>query len=255
MSAPQIFTPEYYRHMRELEARGWWNAAMRDVAAALLEEAELPAEGVLLDAGCGSGQTMEWFLAARPGWQAAGLDVAPEGLTAGTAAGVPNLLQASVLELPVATASVDMVITLDVLQHLPLRGGDRTALREFRRVLRPGGHLFIRTNAQSFPHAPDDEEASFHKYEPRELRGKLEEAGFSVQRIGRLNALLGLAEIPRELRSAARTHRGYQGILAQPGRPGPFAELKRAWLRQEGRLLRAGVPLPLGRTLIALCRT
>ena len=32
MTAPRIFTPEYYARMRELEAGSWWNAAMRDVA-------------------------------------------------------------------------------------------------------------------------------------------------------------------------------------------------------------------------------
>ena len=35
MTAPRIFTPEYYERMRRLEAISWWNAGMRDVAAAL----------------------------------------------------------------------------------------------------------------------------------------------------------------------------------------------------------------------------
>ncbi len=255
MNAPQIFTPQYYDHMRALESHGWWNAAMRDIADMLLSDTALPEAGVLLDAGCGSGQTIDWFLNAHPRWQAMGLDVAIEGLWAATAAGQRNLLQASALALPVADATADLLITLDVLQHLPLNGGDDAALAEFHRVLKPGGHLFVRTNAQSFPVSPDDPDANFHKYRTDELRNKLTQAGFEVLRIGRLNALLGLAEIPRELRSAKRTKRGYQGILAQPGKPGALAGFKRTWLRQEGRLLRAGLQLPLGRTLVALCRT
>jgi SAM-dependent methyltransferase len=256
MSAPEIFTPAYYEQMRALEAHGWWNAAMRDIAAMLLSELRLPAAGVMLDVGCGSGQTMHWFRRRHRGWRTIGLDVAPEGLEAARLAGEAGLLRASALELPLRDASADGIITLDVLQHLPLDGGDVSALRECRRVLRPGGFLLVRTNAQAFPRAADDRAKNFHKYEPAELRGRLEAAGFEVSRLGRVNALLGLAEIPRELRASRRRGgAGYHGILADAGRPGVGAKLKRAWLRQEGRLLRAGISLPLGRTIVALCRT
>ena len=53
--------------------------------------------------------------------------------------------------LPFADRSIDLVITLDVMQHLPLGSGDKQALAELRRVLKAGGHLPVRTNAQSFP--------------------------------------------------------------------------------------------------------
>ena len=68
MSAPRIFTPEYYAHMRSLEGGSWWNAGMRDVALGLLGLAHLPAEGLALDVGCGSGQTMAWLRTVLPGW-------------------------------------------------------------------------------------------------------------------------------------------------------------------------------------------
>lgn len=151
MSAPRIFTADYYERMRRLEDGGWWNAAMRDAAAMLLEHADLPESGTLLDIGCGSGQTMAWFEAENPGWETTGVDVAPEGLTAARALGLKSVYSASALQLPFRDESVDLVITQDVIQHLPLDGGDDTALREIRRVLRPGGLLLLRTNGQAFP--------------------------------------------------------------------------------------------------------
>ncbi|MFP5356735.1 MAG: PadR family transcriptional regulator, partial [Gemmatimonadota bacterium] len=36
------FTPEYYERMRRPEGVSWWNAGMRDIAAVLLEQADLP---------------------------------------------------------------------------------------------------------------------------------------------------------------------------------------------------------------------
>jgi cyclopropane fatty-acyl-phospholipid synthase-like methyltransferase len=66
--------------MRELEESSWWNEGMRDIAAMLLDRARLSEEGRMLDAGCGSGQTMSWFLATHDRWRAAGLDVFHEGL-------------------------------------------------------------------------------------------------------------------------------------------------------------------------------
>lgn len=253
MSGPKIFTPEYYQRMRDLESHGWWNAAMRDVAGDALARAALPAHGLMLDVGCGSGQTMAWFRDRYPGWRTVGLDVAFDGLRAARAGFGERVLGASALELPLADATVDAVVTLDVLQHLPLDGGDRRALAEMRRVLRPGGVLFIRTNAQTTPETPDDPAHLFRRYRGRDLRAAIESAGLQVLRLGRVNALLGLAEIPRDLRAQRAAEGSYTGLLAA-SRPGPLDRMKRAWLRREGRWMLAGGPLPLGRTYLAVCR-
>jgi SAM-dependent methyltransferase len=253
VTAPRIFTPEYYARMRELEAASWWNAAMRDVAAMLLNDVELPASGTILDVGCGSGQTLAWFSERFGGWRTLGCDISPDAMAAATRSGF-EIAQASALALPYPSETADVVVSLDVLQHVPLGGGDLTALREMRRVLKPGGWLFIRTNAQSFPATADDHEYQFHRYEPRELRDKLTATGFVVRRLSRVNALLGLAEIPRELRARRVEANDYHGILATSnGRASWTAAAKRAWLRLEGHAVRYGVRLPAGRTIVALC--
>lgn len=251
---PRIFTPEYYARMRDLESASWWNAGMREIAARLLDKAQLPARGAVLDAGCGSGQTIAWFLGTHPEWTAAGVDIAPEPLAAARDAHV-SVQRASALDLPFTAGAFDLVITLDLLQHLPLDGGDMKALGEFRRVLRPRGALLIRTNAQSFPRTSDDPEFSYRKYESEGLRRRLFAAGFEIVVLGRVNSLLGLAEIPRELRAKRSGSPSYTGLLSVPeDKPGFAHFLKKRWLELEGRATAAGWQLPLGRTIFALCR-
>ena len=208
----------------------------------------------MLDAGCGSGQTMSWFLSQWPGWSAIGIDLASDGLVPARHAGL-TVQRASILALPVPNRSFDLVLAQDVLQHLPLDGGDHAALTECARILRAGGTLVVRTNAQTIPRVQDDREASFRKYEPHELRAKIESAGFDVIVFGRVNSLPGLAEIPRELRAKREQSSSYHGILGEPKDPGRLpGSLLRGWLRMEGRALAAGWQLPLGRTIFALCR-
>ena len=254
MTAPRIFTPEYYARMRELESGSWWNAAMRDIAGMLLTDVQLPSTGTILDVGCGSGQTLAWFSQRFGAWRTLGCDISSDAVAAATRLGF-EITQASVLALPYPTASADVVVTLDVLQHVPLGGGDLTALREMHRVLRPGGWLFVRTNAQSFPTTADDQEFQFHRYDPQELHDKLGSVGFVVRRLSRVNALLGLAEIPRELRARRVQSADYHGILATTNGNGSWSSsVKRAWVRLEGQVVRRGVRLPAGRTIVALCR-
>lgn len=254
MIGPKIFSSEYYRHMRDLETSGWWNAAMRDTAERLLALADLPERGTMIDVGCGSGQTMSWFRGLRPEWTTVGLDVAEEGVRAALELGEETVLVGSALHLPLPDRYADVIVTLDVLQHLPLADGDRTALRELHRVLRPGGFLFLRTNAQAFPHTPDDPEHDFRKYERDGLEEKLADADFEVLRLGRLNALPGLVEIRRDLRARTHSKSTYTGILSSSRTHPILARLGRTWLGFEGRAVARGLDLPLGRTLVGLCR-
>lgn len=252
--APRIFTPGYYERLRRLEEASWWNAGMRDVASQFLEMAALAPRGVMLDVGCGAGRTLHWFASRYPGWHTVGLDVAAEGLRSTRALGARDVLYASALQLPVVSGSADLVVTLDVLQHLPLDGGDSRALVEIARVLKPGGHLLLRTNAQSIVRAPDDPAFQFHKYHPGELRARLTRAGLQILCLGRLNAVLGLAELPGDFER--RGSASYRGLPPAPprGTSGWADAAKRAWLRMEGRAVRAGWSWPLGRTIMALCR-
>jgi SAM-dependent methyltransferase len=257
MTLPPIFSPEYYAYWRDFEARHWWTAGMRDVASTLFGLVGLPADGVLLDVGCGSGQGMHWFATARPRWKTAGVDLGMEGLVAALHSGLTSVALGTATSLPIASGTIDAVITLDVLQHLPLDGGDLLALREMHRVLKPGGHVFIRTNVQSFPRVPDDADAVWRKYEPNDLGAKLEAAGFTVVRLSRINALLGLAEVPRELKRRRERHRhsSYDVVSAPMRQAGGWSTpLKRGWLRLEGLAVRAGLRLPVGRSLVALAR-
>lgn len=255
MTAPKIFTPEYYARMRELEAGSWWNAAMRDVAGMLLTDVPLPSAGTILDVGCGSGQTLTWFRERFGDWRTLGCDISPDAVVAASRSGF-EIARASALALPYPSSTADVVVSLDVLQHVPLDGGDVLALREMHRVLKPGGWLFVRTNAQSFPATADDHEFQFHRYEPGELRRKLHAAGFVVRRLSRVNALLGLAEIPRELRARRAQSSDYHGILATSNGHATWASrAKRAWVRLEGQAVRRGVRLPAGRTIVALCQS
>jgi ubiquinone/menaquinone biosynthesis C-methylase UbiE len=255
VTAPTIFTPEYYERMRALGRTGWWHHAMRDILARIVSQIALPSQGVLLDVGCGSGETLAWFASGRHEWRCIGIDLAWDGLRAVPPLPHGGAVRASALSLPLRSASVDLIVSQDVLQHLPLAGGDSQALIEMRRVLKPGGTLVLRTNAQTIPPTPDDHAFQFHRYATGELRRKLEAAGFTVDIAGRVNALLGLAEIPRERRAARATGRSYHGILARPPeQPSTVDALKRRWLLIEGRLVARGWSLPFGRTHLAVCR-
>lgn len=250
--APQIFSDEYYARMRELEEGAWWNAGMRDIAAALLAKASLPSRGTMIDAGCGSGQSISWFLSSHASWTAYGCDVAMEGVRAAAAATL-RVAQGDVMNLPFPRSFADLVVSFDVIQHLPLDRGDLTALSEFFRVLKPGGYLLLRTNAQSWPHTVDDPANNFRKYSPALVRERLSQSGFEIDLISRANALLGLAEIPREAKASREAGHGYHGILAEAKPQGGVARsLKRGMLRMEGVAIANHMKLPFGRSIVAL---
>ncbi len=114
-----------------------------DAPAAL---AGISGEAQVLDCGIGSGSlsmALQRLIAEQVKWH--GIDTSSEMLnnaeTVMRRAGMEvNLKQASVLSIPYADASFDMVMAAHVLEHLPQP--DR-ALKEMVRVLKPGGRLFI----------------------------------------------------------------------------------------------------------------
>jgi SAM-dependent methyltransferase len=95
--------------------------------------------GRALDAACGTGRHAA-FLAAR-GHRVVGVDASP-AMIGHARARVPEatLAVASLLALPIPTASVDVAVCALALMHLP---DLRPAVVELARVVRPGGRLVL----------------------------------------------------------------------------------------------------------------
>lgn len=105
----------------------------------------LAAADHVLDVGCGSGGPA-LFLAREANCRVTGLDVSEAGIQAGLTlarqAGLADradFRRADVREpLPFPDGAFDAIVCMDAICHMPDRG---RLLGEWRRVLRPGGHL------------------------------------------------------------------------------------------------------------------
>jgi ubiquinone/menaquinone biosynthesis C-methylase UbiE len=111
-----------------------WGGAVKDLP-------QLPPGTAVLELGCGDGKT----LAGMPGdWKTAALDISPEALRLCHRTGPEaELILADASLLPFRGESFDAVFAFHVTGHL-LLPARRALAREAARVLRAGGHLFLR---------------------------------------------------------------------------------------------------------------
>src|SRR5262249_51552360 len=119
-----------------------------------------------------------------------GLDVTMDALGWVRKRGFQKIIQASVTELPFRPETFDLVFSFDVLQQVPI-GMDEPAIREMHRVLKPGGHLFVRAAAFEWLRSSHDEEIqTMHRFTQPELVKKLTGAGFEVEWCSYANGFL-----------------------------------------------------------------
>jgi SAM-dependent methyltransferase len=101
--------------------------------------------GRVLDFGCGSGNNMKFFL--DQGYDVTGTDIVDDVVplvreNLGNK-GVVQILPPNIERLPFADGSFDVVLSNQVLYYLASRQRIEAMSREFARVLRPGGAVFI----------------------------------------------------------------------------------------------------------------
>lgn len=158
---------------------------------ALLESVlgQVPDTGVVVDAGCSSGYLLEDLRRARPSGELIGVDLVAAGLRRAHAT-VPDaqLLLADVCDLPLHDGVVDAVVSANLLEHVP---DDVGALKEFHRVLRPGGLAAIVVPAGPGTYDYYDR---FLGHERRYARGELpakgRQAGLEVVREAFLGSVI-----------------------------------------------------------------
>jgi SAM-dependent methyltransferase len=147
----------------------------------------------LLDVGCGTGWLAEHFS------DYTGIDGAPEAVAAATERG-RNVIAGDVAQpLPFPDGAFDAVVLKDLLEHVP----DPVAVvREVRRVLKPGGHVFASSpDAQRWVW---DDYTHRRPFTRKAFRLLFADQGFTVERAGYESVMPGTSIVARRTRSKRR---------------------------------------------------
>ncbi|MFO0609854.1 MAG: class I SAM-dependent methyltransferase [Polyangiales bacterium] len=188
----------------------------------------------VIDAGSGLGAWVRFLNAA--GYRARGVDYSPE-MHARLAREAPEVdwILGDIRAIPVPDASIDAVISWGVIEHD--EAGPDAALREFHRVVKPGGWIFVSVPIDTYEHRyasmvqtddPGPAGAFFqYLFKPREIADVVARAGFDIdlaEPCGRHPALLA-PRLCLSLQSAPRiVHKIGFGVLSRVASLTPRAD-------------------------------
>jgi SAM-dependent methyltransferase len=153
--------------------------ASRSHALGQIECHSVAPRAVVLDVGCSSGRTLSFLGARLPGIRLLGADYVHEPLRQiASALPATPLLQLDLTCCPLREGSIDVVLLLNVLEHI---ADDTTAVGEIFRTLKPGGVAIIEVPAG--PHLYDDYDRFLQhrrRYRLRDVLDLVRGAGFQT---------------------------------------------------------------------------
>ena len=236
--------PAYAAVHAEEDRAHWWFLGRRAVILAEMAR-RLPASGVrLAELGCGSGGMLEAL--GRFG-TAVGVEMDPALRARARERGLDVRAGAWPDAIPLEPGRWDAVCLFDVLEHLDDEAG---ALAACRRLLAPGGRLFVTVPAYAWLWSRHDELLGHRRrYTARALRVVAERTGFAVERLTYFNTLLAPPIMAVRLARAALRRPGHDLDRPAP----PVNRALAACFSAEARLLRWVSP-PFGISILLAAR-
>ena len=242
--------PSEYDKMYSLEEANWWYVGRRNLVMKMAARAD---DGLsekplrILDAGCGTGINLKYLQILGDVY---GLDISKNALIFSRIRGLHSLICGSVDKLPFKNELFDLVLALDVIEHMD---EDTSAVRELNRVLKPGGRLIITVPAFQFLWTSHDL-AVHHKrrYTRSGLLNILRRCGFENEKATYWNFFLFLpVAIVRLSKRVHRSGNAMQTDLAEL--PSLLNGLLLGLIRIENVILMR-FDLPVGISVMCTCR-
>jgi SAM-dependent methyltransferase len=237
-------TSDELNAMIATDDRHWWYRGRRRILRATLDGLEPASPCRILDAGCGSGRTLDEL--ADYG-DVSGVDLSPAAVDATRSRGHEAYV-GDVGNLPFADGAFDLVTCLDVVEHTR---DDRRTLGELRRVTRPGGVLLVTVPAHpTLWSAHDEANRHYRRYTRGSLIDAAVDTDWDVADSTYFNAaLLAPAAVVRLARRNASSAKSELSLTP------PVLDRVLEWpSRAEAALLRSGGHVPFGLSLLAVLR-
>lgn len=240
---------EMYGTVRRIEATHWWYVGRRRIVLDWVRRLTPAGRPRILDLGCGTGFNLEHLPQLFP-CDVVGADISGDALEFCRTRRLSALVRADAAYPPFRDGSFDVILALDVIEHVR---DDERALAALGRLLRPGGRLVIFTPAFQFLWSEHDRVSHhFRRYTSGELGGKLAAAGFAVEKLSYANTFLfPLVWAGRLALRAARNGAAADAESALP--PDWMNGLLAGIFSFEHRLLRR-LDFPFGVSLLAIAR-
>ena len=239
--------PGEYRKMAEVEDAMWYYRALhRHVGRSLA--AVLPEAGArVLDAGCGTGGLLRRLHESRPRWVLTGLDFSPLACELARERTGGEVVSGSVAALPFADRQFDAIASCDVVCQI---ADPAQAVREFQRVLCPGGQVVLTMPAYQWMYSYHDREVgNLRRYTRGEVNALLQSAGFRIVRSTYWNTLLFPLAVSRRKILSPAAPTSDVSLFPAPVEAGfnALMAIEHAWLG-------AGGSLPLGNSVLTVAQ-
>lgn len=236
-----------YQKMHAVEERMWWYRGLHaNLLTLLARTGRVRAGGAMLDAGCGTGGLLAKLGQVFPGVDCVGMDIDPIAAELASAKAATPVVVGSVNALPFATGSLDAIVSADVLYHRAVH--EARALADLHRCLAPGGVLVLNLPAYDWMFSAHDRAVhTARRYTAGRIRTRLHTAGFAQVRTTYWNSLLFPLMVLR--RKLVKTEGAASDVALLPA---PVEFLFRSVQRIENFLIRCGIALPVGGSVLAV---
>lgn len=176
-----------YSNLYNWEISHWWYRVRREIVKNIFEKYFQKNDLKIFDVGCGTGALMKEL---KFYGEVYGLDFSDKAIEFCRQRGEKNLILGSINKIPFEDNFFDVVISLDVLEHVE---DDIGAISEIKRVLKKGGISIVFVPAFMFLWSKTDElSCHLRRYTLLNLKKKISGEGLFILRSSYFNTFLFL---------------------------------------------------------------
>lgn len=233
--------PKRFEVLADIEEEHFWFVARRALITGLLRRNVTQKMPVLVDLGCGPGHNLSLWIEFAD--QVIGIDQHPPK----SAQTAEKIIEGDVTCVPMQDASTDVVLLLDVLEHVD----DVATLAETFRILKPGGLAVLSVPAHPWLWGARDVGAShLRRYSRRALSLTVRNSGLQVARISPYQFFLLPAVILSRLIGKFSTK-----TRDMEDRPSALVNRVLGWVNGfEAKLSLSGITMPTGSSYVLVAR-